>query len=525
MRGGVLLLIPSLVQQGLYKATKMYSGVKQGYYSVQSIILTLAIMALCRIKNPEQTKQCKPGELGKAIGLDRIPEVKCLREKVQVLADENKSRELSLVLLKHWMPENPNDLVFLYIDGHVRIYYGGKANLSPKFVSRQKLCLSATTEFWVNDESGAPLLVVSGELSEKLQQAIKDTIVPQIEESGVLPQGLAPGQPRCTLVVDREAYSIPFFKWLWEEKGIAVVTYRKNVKDQWDENDFQTIETGTKNTDTMRICEKGTVLGGFPLREVRVLTDSGHQTSIVTTNPTITAMQVATKIFARWKQENYFKYGLSDYDLDRLASYGTEQIDPAKEVVNPMYRKKKQAIKKLKEKTGRLEARFYPLLEQAFDATLEQMPALTKSQSDLREKICALQAETEKLEKEADAVPKRIKLSQMPEESRYNKLTVESKMLMNIVKMICYRAEVAVANLAAPFLAREKDEKLKFVQQLINSPVDMAVNHQEKTLNITIYSMSAPRYNAALKELIGLLNDTQTTFPETDLSLVYKMHP
>ncbi|MFZ1524180.1 MAG: putative transposase [Saprospiraceae bacterium] len=45
-----------------------------------------------------------------------------------------------------------------YIDGHVRIYTGDKANLPKKYVSRQKLCLPATLEFWVNTQTGLPLL-------------------------------------------------------------------------------------------------------------------------------------------------------------------------------------------------------------------------------------------------------------------------------------------------------------------------------------------------------------------------------
>jgi len=480
-------------------------------------------MALCRIKNPEQTKQCKPGELGKIIGLDRIPEVKCLREKIQLLSDENKTQELGTVLLQHWMPENPDDCIFFYIDGHVRIYHGNKANLTPKFVSRQKLCLSATTEFWVNDESGAPLLVVSGELSEKLQQIIQDTIIPQIEQAHVLPEPPSADHPRCTIVVDREAYSVPFFKWLWEKK-IAIITYRKNVKDLWDENDFQTTEIDLKKKETMRIGEKEITLKDLSLREIRVLTHSGHQTAIITTNRAISTLEVATKMFHRWKQENYFKYGISDYDLDKMVSYGVEQIDPDKEVVNPPYRKKKHQIKKLKEKVKRLEAKFYPLLEQAIDTSLEHMPELTKKQSDIREQINAYHQEIEKLETEAQMIPRRIKLAHMPEDGRYDKLTTESKMLMNVIKMICYRAEVAVANLAAPYLQREKDEKLKFVQQIINSPVDMHANHQEKTLTITLYSLSAPRYNDALKELIKVLNQTETIFPGTELRLIYKMH-
>jgi hypothetical protein len=523
LHGGVLLLFPSLWQQGLYKTTQLYSGFKAGFYRVESIILTLAIMTLCRIKNPEQTKQCKPGELGKIIGLDRIPEIKCLREKIQMLSDENKSQELSNALLQQWMPENAQEGIYLYIDGHVRIYNGSQANLTSKFISRQKLCLSATTDFWVNDETGSPLMVVSGELSEKLQQVIQDVIVPQVEQSGILPVAKA-GHPICTIVVDREAYKVPFFKWLWEEKQIAVITYRKNVKDVWDENEFKTIEIDQKKKETMRIAEKEIQLGGLALREIRVLTINGHQTAIITTNPLINMVEVAIRMFNRWKEENFFKYMIANYDFDRIVSYGVETIDENKEVVNPPHRSKKYEIKKAKEKVRRLEARFYPLLEQAIDTSLDQMPELTGRQKEIKEKIDAFHEQITKLETEAKAIPPRIKLKDMPADSRYNKLTNESQMVMNIIKMICYRAETAVANLAAPYLVREDDEKRKFVQQIIDSPIDMAVNHQEKLLTITMYSLSAPRYNKALTELIELLNDTETIFPGTDLRLFYKLH-
>jgi hypothetical protein len=49
----------------------------------ESVVLTLAFMALARIRNSEQRNQCKPGEIGRIIGLDKIPEVRCLREKRQ----------------------------------------------------------------------------------------------------------------------------------------------------------------------------------------------------------------------------------------------------------------------------------------------------------------------------------------------------------------------------------------------------------------------------------------------------------
>lgn len=59
-------------------------------------------MALSRIKNPEQLKQCKPEEIGRIIGLNRIPEVKCLREKINLLTQQGKATELNNLLLEEW---------------------------------------------------------------------------------------------------------------------------------------------------------------------------------------------------------------------------------------------------------------------------------------------------------------------------------------------------------------------------------------------------------------------------------------
>ena len=148
---GVLFLLPALLAQGLLKTKEVYHVPPNHYYGLESIILTLAFMALCRIKNPEQLKQCKPGEIGKIIGLDRIPEVRCLRDKIKLLTSQNQAQNLNGLLINHWYSKPSEEASFLYIDGHVRIYYGHQANLPAKFISRQKLCLSATTEYCLPD--------------------------------------------------------------------------------------------------------------------------------------------------------------------------------------------------------------------------------------------------------------------------------------------------------------------------------------------------------------------------------------
>ena len=458
---GVLFLLPALLAQGLLQAKEVYQYPQACYYSHESIILTLALMALMRIKNPEQLKNCKPGEIGRIIGLDRIPETKCLRGKIDVFSQQEKSWQLNKLLIDQWYKQEERDEqheLFFYIDGHVRIYYGDAANLPAKYVSRQKLCLSATTEFWVNDDEGLPVMVVVGELTEKLQTIIEYTIIPKLIEAGSI-QNIDPDNPpptpQCTLVFDREAYHPAFFIRLWKQYRIAIITYRKFVKEKWDSIAFKSHEVQVlQSKTTMLLYEQQVMIDNHPFREIRRLNASDHQTSILTTHPFLAMVIIAGKMFGRWIQENFFRYLIADYDFDKLIQYEVQPIDENKEVINPQHRRLSHALKKLREKISRQKAYFYPLAEKAMDKTLDDIKDLYKQQANHAEQLKVLQQQEQDLINQLKDVPKRIKLAQMASESRYSKLHTESKLFMNIIKMICYRAETTFANLLQEYLSR-----------------------------------------------------------------------
>jgi hypothetical protein len=523
---GTLFLLPALLEQGLLKTRDFYHLPESHYYGLETVVMTLAFMALARIKNPEQLKQCKPGELGRIIGLDRVPEVKRLRKKIKLLTQQQQATALNNSLVDHWYGgKDQQEAGFFYIDGHQRIYYGSKANLPAKFISRQKLCLSATTEYWVNDARGLPVMMVMGQLSEKLQTAIEDYIIPQLQQTRLLseiPPSAGEQTPRCTFIFDREAYEPAFFVRLWEEYRIAVITYRKNVKDKWPEEDFQSVETTVLDQPvTMHICEKSTELGGYTFREVRHLAKDGHQTAIIATHFHLDKAIIAGRMFGRWSQENFFRYLIQDYDFDKMIAFGTEEIDPEQKVVNPEYRRIDHRLKKVREKKQRLEAKFYPLAEKVMEEDLDQVPATSQKQAEYKEQLDEYKRQESELIATRKECPPRITLREMPEQVRYNKLKTESKLLMNVIKMICYRAETAVANLCEPHLSRGGEEKRMFVKQLINNHADLIPDEQNKTLTIKLHSLSAPRFNRAAHELAILLNKTETVFPGSDLVMIF----
>jgi hypothetical protein len=52
------------------------------------------------------------------------------------------------------------------------------------------------------------------------------------------------------------------------------------------------------------------------MREVRKRTDSGHQSSLISTAFDLPHTQLAGRMFSRWCQENFFNYIMQHFDIE-----------------------------------------------------------------------------------------------------------------------------------------------------------------------------------------------------------------
>jgi prepilin-type processing-associated H-X9-DG protein len=67
----------------------------------------------------------------------------------------------------------PQEAAVLYVDGHVRVYYGNTKQLPKHYIARERLCLSATADYWVNAMDGKPFFVVSQAVDPGLLQVLE----------------------------------------------------------------------------------------------------------------------------------------------------------------------------------------------------------------------------------------------------------------------------------------------------------------------------------------------------------------
>lgn len=184
-----------------------------------------------------------PGEFGKLIGLDRIPEVRCLRKKMDQLSRDESAERWATELGRSWMEAEPESVGTLYVDGHMRVYHGHKTKPPRKFVSRQRLCLRGVNDYWVNDAIGRPFFVIDKIVDPGMLKVLREDIVPRLLQD-------VPNQPsqkqldkdpllsRFVLVFDRDGYSPAFFKDMWRDHRIGCITYHKYPADSWPESSF-----------------------------------------------------------------------------------------------------------------------------------------------------------------------------------------------------------------------------------------------------------------------------------------------
>lgn len=530
---GVLIAIPALITQGLLRYENEFS-LEKVYYPTSSIFLSLAILSLLRIKTLSGAGSLPAGELGKTIGLDRIPEVKTLRTRIAEFCENTDIDRWRFELSRDWMADSPELSAVLYIDGHIKLYYGEQTAPPKRFVSRMRLCLSGTTDYWVNDAIGQPFFVVNKTISPGLIASIKEDLLDRFARD-------VPNQPsqeelakdkfrsRYMLVFDREGYSPDFFYDLWQER-ISIATYKKHVTDKWDDAEFAeyTGKLPFGNEKTIELAERGILLQNkgsqkkIWAREIRKKSKSGHQTSIITTNFTLSIIMIGLYMFARWSQENFFKYMMQEFGIDTLVSYMKEKISDTSILVNPQYRALENLRKKLTSKLNTIKAKFSSLVLANTPIEKKEMEKYLLKKEALKTEIEQREKEIEQIKVKKKTIPRKISYSELPEIEKFDNVINKRKHFLDTVKIIAYRTETALSNIIKPYMAHEDESRL-LLKQIYKTDANIKVDQENKRLVVEIHRLAYRKDDKILEKLCQLMNETQMQFPDTELTLFYKL--
>ncbi|MCK5542116.1 MAG: hypothetical protein KAI40_05440 [Desulfobacterales bacterium] len=97
--------------------------------------------------------------------------------------------------------------------------------------------------------------------------------------------------------------------------------------------------------------------------------------------------------------------------------------------------------------------------------------------------------ELEKLKKKRSDVPKHIDFGDLPDDLKFKKLKSSSRLLLNTIKMIDYRAETAMSMTLKEFLNRGHDAR-SIIQELFTTEADIVADHKAKRLIVKVHRMN-----------------------------------
>lgn len=508
---GALLLIPALVQAGFFGGLEsVYGKLKNGFYGLRHTVMTLALMMALRRPRAEHLRGACPAAIGRLLGLDRAPEVKTLRRRVREIADRGKAGAWMTWMAGRLAHRNPEEWAFLYVDGHVRAYFGSR-RIGKAYVTQRRLAMPGATDFWVNGTHGEPLLVVTGEV----RPALTDALLPILRQVREL---LGP-TARVTVAFDRGGWCLKLFREIVKLK-FDFLTYRKGHRPRYSRGDFveqKAVLDGRAVSYLLRERAPRT-RWGMRLRSIIRLRDDGRQTSIVTTRTDLPGVEAAYRLFERWRQENYFKYMSEEFDLDALDSYAIESDDGERTVPNPERARIAERAAELRRRIHEVEAELGRALETNREGQRRTVRGLKVATTTLRRRLKMFRRMLTEAQAEAKRTPKRITLAARAGKGKVPiKLEVETKHFLNVLKMAVYRAESALFLALERHFAPWAKEGRALLREAFTTSGDLEVAGGE--LRVTLNPLSAPCRSQAIAGLCNEINLTRTRIPGTSLML------
>ena len=511
---GVLFAVPALVASGVLRlARSVYGPIGPAFYGLRTTLLLLLGMALWRITRPEALKEQDPAQLGRVLGLDRVPEVKTLRRKLTRFAACGHAQRLGAELARHRVAQRGKLVGFLYVDGHVRVYHGTRT-IPKTHVARMRISLPATTDYWVNDQVGDPLFVVTAAANAGMV-----AMLPKVLD-GV--RQLI-GDRRITIVFDRGGWSPKLFKTLIDA-GFDILTYLKGKTEHLNDEHFVLRQAQIDGREVaFRLCDQEVSFleGTLHLRQVTRQSDTGHQTPVLTSRRDLTDIEVAYRMFERWRQENFFKYMRQEFLLDALSDYQVEPDDPTRTVPNPQRRVADGHIKAARTEVARLEQAYGVAADTTSQDHCPTMHGFKCAHEQLGTALHTAREQLKTRLAQRRALPHRVEVRDLSQ-GAVIKLATERKHLTNLIKMVAFQAESDLLTLLRPHYARADDEGRTLLHELFHAAADLQVTDTE--LMVTLAPLSSPHRTQAVEAICQLLNDTHTRFPGSPLQLRYAVH-
>lgn len=382
---------------------------------------------------------------------------------------------------------------WFYVDNHMRPYTG-KLVVRKGWRMQDKRVRPGTSDYWVHDQDGRPLLRVNSPSHESMTERLRP--IARLLRDGLDHAGAE--QTKIALVFDR-AGAFPSEMAALREAGVEFVTYERGPYARLLTTEFD--QALTIAGETFRYCEKhdkNLGHGRGRVRRVHLLTEDGDQVNIVGVSEA-DAQDLIKALLARWAlQENQFKYGVERLGINQLDSRRTDRVPDDDILPNPALRRLLNARSVAQKLEG--EA-----LRQ-----LAHLPEGDKKRARWEQELLRSRQQQRELEEQRPALPKKIRVGDSELAGKLVRHRDHYKLLVDTLRILTANILAELASTLAPLLTRPTEAK-KTLDNLLAAP---AVIHATRNLIVVeLAPAGTRRERSAFIELLRTLNARKLSLP------------
>lgn len=382
---------------------------------------------------------------------------------------------------------------WFYVDNHMRPYTG-KHVLRKGWRMQDKRVRPGTSDYWVHDADGRPLLRVNSPSHEPMTERLRP--IARLLRDALDHAGAE--RTKTALVFDR-AGAFPAQMAALRDAGVEFVTYERGPYARLLSSDFD--QELTLAGETVRFCEKhdkNLGRGRGRVRRINVLMEDGDQVSIVGVSEA-SAEDMIKAMLARWAlQENQFKYEVERLGINQLDGRRVDFVPDDEIIPNPARRRLLNALSVARKLEG--EA-----LRQ-----LAHLPERDKKRARWEQELERSRQQQREFEQQRPAMPKKIRVGDTALAGKLVRHRDNYKLVVDTLRILIANVIADLASMLAPFLDRPREAK-KTLDNLLAAPA--VIHATPKLIVVELAPAGTRRELAAFVELLRPINARKLSLP------------
>jgi len=456
--------------------------------AIDAVVIALSIGQRC----VEGVRRVATSSAPRLLRADQPPSESWTRRVLKQFVERAGSARLHLAfgasLLKLSRTEGDEPAVF-YVDNHLRPYTG-QYKVRKGWRMQDKRVVPGTTDYYVHDEDGRPVL--------RIDVPSHDSLTQWLGSIGELLRGALGKEQRILLAFDR-AGAYPEQMAELREAGFEFVTYEHRPYPMLAATAFdRSMKLGEEVVQYHESRQTNLGQGRGRVRRVVVRMADGDQVNLLAiAKPDVSATELITIMKGRWNQENGFKHGVERWGINQLDQRKVERVPPGTVIPNPARRRLDRALKLAQAREG--EARRQLARVDGIPDPQRREAATVKWQGELETAV----RQQQELLALRPSVPTHAPVEETDLAGRLARHPAHVKTVVDTLRIACANAESDLAGELALTLSKPAEAK-KALANLLQAPGHVRVNGQ--SVSITLLPAATPDEAVAFEELLNEVN-------------------